>query len=504
MWRPLFRPSSPNYVPDLEYPPSLVYVPYVSEPVYPEFMPPEDDVLLTEEQPLHASISSTADSLGYITEFDLEEDLKEDDEDHEEDPTVYPNDDDEEEESSRDDADDEEEDEDEDEEEEEHLAPNNSVLPPTCRTTARMSIRDQTPIPFPSAAEVDKFLAISTPPSSPIISYSSPLPQIPSLLVSSPSPVSPPPLPASPTFPLGYRAAMIRLRAESASTSHPLPLLSPIVLPHTRASMAMIRAATPSTYIFASRSETPPSGTPPLLPIPLPTPSPPCLLPSTVYRAGVSEVTLLPRKRLCIALGPRFEVGKSSSAPTGRPTRGFRADYRFVGTLDDEIRQDPEREDTDKIYRRLDNAQDDMSLMSGQLNMLRRDRHAPRTARLMESEARLSCKAWVQSMDASDTACYEVRALRTTVLAQQTEIRELLAKMAPKRTTRSTQATTTTLTTSVTDKQLKRLIDQGVTDVLAAHDAERSRNGKDNHDSGTGVRRQVPLARDFTYPDFMK
>ncbi|GJR70761.1 hypothetical protein Tco_0016826 [Tanacetum coccineum] len=68
--RPLFRPSSPNYVPDLEYPPSLVYVPYVSEPVYPEFMPPEDDVLLTEEQPLHASISSTADSLGYITEFD--------------------------------------------------------------------------------------------------------------------------------------------------------------------------------------------------------------------------------------------------------------------------------------------------------------------------------------------------------------------------------------------------------------------------------------------------
>ncbi|GJY66269.1 hypothetical protein Tco_0468507 [Tanacetum coccineum] len=164
------------------------------------------------------------------------------------------------------------------------------------------------------------------------------------------------------------------------------------------------------------------------------------------------------------------------------------------------------RQDTDKIYRRLDNAQDDMSLMSGQLNMLRRDRHAPRTARLMESEARLSCKAWVQSMDASDTACYEVRALRTTVLAQQTEIRELLAvdqnchqKEPPDHT-----STTTPRTTSVTDKQLKRLIDQGVTDVLAAHDAERSRNGKDNHDSGTGVRRQAPLARDFTYPDFMK
>ncbi|GKG56528.1 hypothetical protein Tco_0579852, partial [Tanacetum coccineum] len=32
----------------------------------------------------------------------------------------------------------------------------------------------------------------------------------------------------------------------------------------------------------------------------------------------------------------KFEVGKSSSAPTTRPTEGFRADYGFVSTLDDE------------------------------------------------------------------------------------------------------------------------------------------------------------------------
>ncbi|GKG50254.1 hypothetical protein Tco_0521354, partial [Tanacetum coccineum] len=30
--------------------------------------------------------------------------------------------------------------------------------------------------------------------------------------------------------------------------------------------------------------------------------------------------------------------------PTGRPIGGFRADYGFVGTLDDEIRRDPERD----------------------------------------------------------------------------------------------------------------------------------------------------------------
>ncbi|GKC36560.1 hypothetical protein Tco_1048944 [Tanacetum coccineum] len=271
-------PPSPNIVPGPEYPPSPVYVPYVPEPVYPEFMPPEDYVLLTEKQPLPDVVSPTADSPGYITESDPEEDPEDDDEDPKEDPASFnfPR------------AEDE-------EEGKEHIASADSVSPPVCHTTARMSIRDQTPIPFPPAVKVDRFLAISTPPPSPLTSYSSPLLQIPSppLPVSSPLLVSPPPLHASHTYPLGYRAAMIRFVA-------------------------------PSTYILASRSETPPSGTPPLLPIPLPTSSPPLLLPFID----------------CL----RFKVGESSSTPTARPTIGFRADYRFVGTLDDKIRQDPERE----------------------------------------------------------------------------------------------------------------------------------------------------------------
>ncbi|GJZ20732.1 hypothetical protein Tco_0557322 [Tanacetum coccineum] len=174
--------------------------------------------------------------------------------------------------------------------------------------------------------------------------------------------------------------------------------------------------------------------TPPLLPIPLPISSPPLPLPSTDHRADVPEVTLLPQKRLCIASGPIFKVGECSSAPTARPTRGFREDYGFVDTLDAEISRDSEREigygiidvwvdpdeiveeipaidvaelsqrmtnfvttvrqDTNEIYGRLDDAQDD------------RRSHA-RTVRLMETKARLSCEAWVQSMDASDTACSE-------------------------------------------------------------------------------------------------
>ncbi|GKB19972.1 hypothetical protein Tco_0853895 [Tanacetum coccineum] len=67
--------------------------------------------------------------------------------------------------------------------------------------------------------------------------------------------------------------------------------------------------------------------------------------------------------------------------------------------------------------------------------------------------------------------------------------------------TRTTPATTTT-TTPITDAQFKALINQGVTDALAARDA--SRNGDDSHTSGTGTRRTEQVARECTYQDFMK
>nr|GEX59796.1 putative reverse transcriptase domain-containing protein [Tanacetum cinerariifolium] len=345
-------PPSPDYVhgpEELEQaPPTLEFVP---EPVYLEFMPPEDDILPAEEQP-----------------------LPEDDEDPIEDPADYltkKDDDDEEEEkqSSKDEADDEEED--KDKVKEEHPALADSVLPPVYRIL-------------------------------------SPPPQI----LSPPLPISSPPLPASPTYPLGYLATMIRLRAKTSSTSHLLP------------------------------SSTPPLGTPPLLPIPLPTSSPPFLLPSTSHRMDVPKITLPPRKRLCIALGQRFEVGKSSSAPTAKPTRGFIAVYRFFGTLDDEIRRD----------------------------LIEKDRRAhARTARLIESEARLYCEAWVQSMDASYTARAE-----TQMVALQRQHGPAISPSHP--------------------KALKE----------ATRDADISQNSEDIHDSGMGARRQAPPARECTYQNFLK
>ncbi|GJU11260.1 putative reverse transcriptase domain-containing protein [Tanacetum coccineum] len=75
--------------------------------------------------------------------------------------------------------------------------------------------------------------------------------------------------------------------------------------------------------------------------------------------------------------------------------------------------------------------------------------------------------------------------------------------MAPKRTRRARPAPeTTTTTTSVTNAQLQAMINQGVTAALAARDA--TRNGDDNHTSGTCVRRTERVARECTYQDFMK
>ncbi|GJS90708.1 hypothetical protein Tco_0773344 [Tanacetum coccineum] len=142
-----------------------------------------------------------------------------------------------------------------------------------------------------------------------------PLHQIssPPLPVSSPVPVlSPSPL-ASPIRLLGYRATMIRLRAEAASTSHSLPLPSPIILSRTRPDAPLSR-------------------------------TPPWHLLSTDHRTDRPEVTLPPRKRLGIALGPRYKVGESSSTVAARSAGGLRGDYGFIATMDREIRGDLKRD----------------------------------------------------------------------------------------------------------------------------------------------------------------
>ncbi|GKB95861.1 hypothetical protein Tco_0981998 [Tanacetum coccineum] len=82
-----------------------------------------------------------------------------------------------------------------------------------------------------------------------------------------------------------------------------------------------------------------PSGTPPLLPIPLPAPS-------TSRRADIPEADTPPRKRLLLTTPrPECEVGESSAAAAARqpgPTMAHRVDYSLVDTMETRFR-DTER-----------------------------------------------------------------------------------------------------------------------------------------------------------------
>ncbi|GJT25297.1 hypothetical protein Tco_0895234 [Tanacetum coccineum] len=127
-------------------------------------------------------------------------------------------------------------------------------------------------------------------------------------------------------------------------------------------------------------------------------------LPSPIHETEMPEMWLPLRKRLCRTTpGPGYEVGESSAAGTAR--------------TEDEI-----------IYSHWDDARYDRALLRARVNMLESDRpfHG-RTAILMEEEARLSRAAWAQSMDACDHTHSEGILLRTTVMAQQSEIAELQA-----------------------------------------------------------------------------
>ncbi|GJV06621.1 hypothetical protein Tco_1344277 [Tanacetum coccineum] len=204
---------------------------YVPEPIYPKYIPLEDEhVFPVEEQPLPPVDSPIAESPGYVTESDPKEDPEEYEDDETEDGQVdYPMDggddgDDDDGDSSSDDADDEDE-----EEEEEHPTPADSavvvptvelvsppegtepIIPPPSTdistTGAMITIRLQASISLPPEAEVKRVLAMPTPsPSPPILlsppsHYHHPL-QGSALLVTAalPSP-SLPPLPPSLSIP---------------------------------------------------------------------------------------------------------------------------------------------------------------------------------------------------------------------------------------------------------------------------------------------------------------
>ncbi|GJU93593.1 hypothetical protein Tco_1318349 [Tanacetum coccineum] len=339
-------PPSPYYIPSSEDPqtppvpqdederePMFVQAhdpDFVPEPVYPEYMPLEDErVFQAEEQPLPPVDSPTAESPGYISESDPEEDPEEYEDDETEDgPVDYPMDggddgDDDDGDSSRDDADSEDEDE-EDEEDEEHLAPADSaavvptgepvsppegtepVIPPSSTDVstvgARITVWLQASISLPPETEVERLLAMTTPSPSPPISLSPPS--------------------------AGERLA--RCMALPAHSS-PLPMPSPL-LPSSGCptQIQTLRIASTQALIDAVTTALP---SPPLPPLP-----PSLYIPPPVDRRDdIPESEQPPHKRMRLStLGSRYEVGEGSTA---RPTRGRGTDYGFVSTVDAEERR---------------------------------------------------------------------------------------------------------------------------------------------------------------------
>nr|GEU65798.1 reverse transcriptase domain-containing protein [Tanacetum cinerariifolium] len=332
--------------------------------------------------------------------------------------------------SSGDDADDE----DEDEEEEEHLAPiDSAIVIPTIELAA---------ISFPLEAEVERLLAMPTPPPSPLTSLSPP----------------------------SAGEHLARCTALSACPSPP-PVPSPL-LPSSGCptQIQTLRMASTQALIDAVTAALPSPPLPPPLYIP----------PPIDRRDDVPKTEMPPHKRLCLStLGSRYEVEESSTA---RPTEGRGIDYGFVSTVDAEARRrrigdvgygirdtwvnlakavpeiapmtlgevntrvtelaDLHKNDTHDLYALLEDAQDSRTRISQRVTMdsqrvdlLMEDMIAHQeTILIVEKEAYVTREAWAHSIGLSQAVHSELQTHReqtqhhvheTHFQIQQAEIAEL-------------------------------------------------------------------------------
>ncbi|GJR34920.1 hypothetical protein Tco_1210604 [Tanacetum coccineum] len=318
---PEAAPASPDYVFGPEEPEQTPPSPdYVPGPEYPEYLAPADDEIVAEDQPYADYASPAALSPGYVADSDPKEDS-------EDVPIDYPAD------GGDDDDDDSSDDDDEEEvalEEEEHLALAGSVItpaidpvpssketepfktdesaatpPPPPPLGARISIRPQAPMPFPSEMEVERLLALPTPPSSPFISLSRP----------------------------SVEERLARCLAAPTLSSSPLP-----IVPH-------------------------PYGSP-------------------------------------------NHVGESLT--TARPTRGHRADYGFISTLDTETR----RQRAEEVGYGIEDVWVDPAEAVEEIAPITLEGINARVTELAE-EALVSREAWAQLVGLSSAVNQELQAYKT-------------------------------------------------------------------------------------------
>nr|GEV81524.1 hypothetical protein [Tanacetum cinerariifolium] len=393
---------------------------YVPEPRYAEYIPLEDEhVLPAEEKPLPPIDLPTAESSRYVAESDPEEDPEEYEDDETEDgPVDYPmdkrdNGDDDDDDSFRDaDVEDEDEDEDEEEDEEEHLDPVDSaiviptvelvsppegiepVIPPpstdTTTTGARITVWLQAAISLSPEAEVERLLAMPTPPPSPLTSLSPPSTRERLARCVAPfSCPSPPPMP-SPLLPSSGCPTQIQtLRMAS-----------------TQAFIDVVTVALPS---------------PPLLP--------PLYIPPPVdCRDDILEIEMPHRKRLCLStLGSRYEIEESSTTrPTEDPAETIlEIAPMTIGEVNTRVIKLAELHEHDKqdSYAILEDTKDSrtrisqrVTVDSQRVDLLMEDRIAHQeTILIMEEETYIAREAWDHSIGLRQAVHYELQTHREHV-----------------------------------------------------------------------------------------
>ncbi|GJT14946.1 hypothetical protein Tco_0873652 [Tanacetum coccineum] len=334
------------------------------------------------------------------------------------------------------------------EEEEEYLALVDSTTLPAIDLTrlrrVRKTVRPQPPMTASAEALIAEYTFAPTPPLLP------------------PSPLSP------------WSSLLLHI------SSPPLPVLSP-PLP-----LPSLPTQTSPTYdqallgyrvaMIRSRAALPP-----------PVPSLHLLLPFTAHRDDIPETVMPIRKRArCTTLDSRFKVGESSAAAATRQARralNSNVDYRFIDTVDASIHASESRmmtavgEVNDRVTdlaatQTGDNLACWLLLMS--LRLLRPIGHG--------LNLRVGANPWRPNFE------------HCRGMSAYFRDRGTMMKMPPKKTI-----------APMTDATIKQLIAQGVADVLAEYEANKySRNGDDNHDSGSGGRRHVSTTHECTYSDFLK
>nr|GEW01998.1 reverse transcriptase domain-containing protein [Tanacetum cinerariifolium] len=177
------------------------------------------------------------------------------------------------------------------------------------------------------------------------------------------------------------------------------------------------------------------------------------------------------------------------------------------------------RQRTDEFEIRFEEVQDDQALLRARVNTLFRDRpDHRRTTMLMDRDAMYARDAWAYSEDRSSAIVAHVRTLEAQVaalIAQTSSLQtqfttalgriEILEARDPEPQEGPAETGSSPMFLLISSGPLILLEIGGIANLtLQERDADKSRNGDNNNDSGTDERRKMTTPPECTYTDLLK